>query len=150
MSRFGALRAARLLMVLGLWSLPVLAQTPARLPAGAAAMVVSAVQEQKAGGASNASDYAGAESCKTCHEDIYNGWEKSPHWKQTYKEGGIAKHGCEDCHGAAASHVADPRRYFETFPLRESVRERNQCALPGLPCRRHAAHECHQLGALAE
>ena len=27
------------------------------------------------------SDYVGAEVCKTCHEDIYNGWEKSPHWK---------------------------------------------------------------------
>jgi len=29
------------------------------------------------------SDYVGAEVCKTCHEDIYNGWEKSPHWKTT-------------------------------------------------------------------
>ena len=45
---------------------------------------------------SEASQYAGAETCKTCHEDIYNGWEKGAHWKQTYKEGGIAKHGCED------------------------------------------------------
>ena len=53
-------------------------------------------------------EYVGAETCKTCHEDIYNGWEKSPHWKQTLKEGGIAKHGCEDCHGAGAAHVADP------------------------------------------
>jgi DmsE family decaheme c-type cytochrome len=53
-------------------------------------------------------EYAGSESCKTCHEAIYNGWEKGPHWKQTLKEGGIAKHGCEDCHGAGAAHVADP------------------------------------------
>jgi DmsE family decaheme c-type cytochrome len=53
-------------------------------------------------------DYAGAQACKTCHADIYTGWEKSPHWQQTYKEGGIAKHGCEDCHGPASSHVADP------------------------------------------
>ena len=61
------------------------------------------------------SDCAGAEACKTCHEDIYNGWEKSPHWKQTYKEGGIAKHGCEDCHGAAAGHVADPADTSKLF-----------------------------------
>jgi DmsE family decaheme c-type cytochrome len=53
-------------------------------------------------------EYVGAESCKTCHEAIYNSWEKGPHWKQTLKEGGIAKHGCEDCHGAGAAHVADP------------------------------------------
>jgi DmsE family decaheme c-type cytochrome len=59
--------------------------------------------------------YVGSESCKTCHADIYNGWEKSPHWKQTYKEGGIAKHGCEDCHGAAASHVADPTDTSKLF-----------------------------------
>jgi DmsE family decaheme c-type cytochrome len=50
--------------------------------------------------------YLGAEVCKTCHEDLYNGWEKSPHWKQTYQQGGIAKHGCEDCHGPGDAHVA--------------------------------------------
>ena len=115
MSQFGALRAEKLLMVLGLWSLPVLAQTPAKLPAPAAGIAASTVQEQKTGAASNGSEYAGAESCKTCHEDIYNGWEKSPHWKQTYKEGGIAKHGCEDCHGAAAGHVADPTDTSKLF-----------------------------------
>jgi DmsE family decaheme c-type cytochrome len=62
-----------------------------------------------------ASDYAGAEACKTCHADIYSGWEKSPHWKQTYQKGGAAKHGCEDCHGAAASHVADPTDTSKLF-----------------------------------
>jgi len=61
------------------------------------------------------SDFAGAEACKTCHEDIYNGWERGPHWKQTYKEGGLAKHGCEDCHGAAASHVSDPSDTSKLF-----------------------------------
>jgi hypothetical protein len=36
----------------------------------------------------------------------FKGWEKSAHWKQTYKDGGLGKHGCEDCHGAGAAHVA--------------------------------------------
>ena len=27
--------------------------------------------------------YLGSETCKACHEDIYNGWEKTPHWKTT-------------------------------------------------------------------
>jgi DmsE family decaheme c-type cytochrome len=53
------------------------------------------------------SKYVGAETCKTCHEEIYNGWEKTPHWKTTLnKEGGPSKQGCEGCHGPGADHVA--------------------------------------------
>jgi DmsE family decaheme c-type cytochrome len=129
MPQFGALKAAKLLMVLGVWSLPVLAQAQSTPAAAGAEKPAPAAQEQKAPvsapasaptpkpatTAANASDYAGAESCKTCHAVIYDGWEKSPHWKQTYKEGGIAKHGCEDCHGAAASHVADPTDTSKLF-----------------------------------
>ena len=76
-----------------------------------------AAQETKKPATSGApaSDFAGAESCKTCHEEVYKSWENSPHWKQTYKEGGIAQHGCEDCHGAAASHVADPADTSKLF-----------------------------------
>ncbi len=38
------------------------------------------------------SKYVGAETCKNCHEAIYNGWEKSAHWKTTLnKEGRPAK-----------------------------------------------------------
>jgi DmsE family decaheme c-type cytochrome len=53
------------------------------------------------------SKYVGAETCKTCHEEIYNSWEKTPHWKTTLnKEGGPSKQGCEGCHGPGADHVA--------------------------------------------
>ncbi|HMD39736.1 MAG TPA: hypothetical protein VKH15_10670, partial [Candidatus Acidoferrum sp.] len=132
----GVLKASKLLMVLVLWSLPVLARaqatpaaaptaadappaaaqqkTPATAPAPAAAVAVPAAA-QAAAAAANPSEYAGAQACQACHADIYTGWEKSPHWKQTYKEGGIAKHGCEDCHGAAASHVADPADTSKLF-----------------------------------
>src|SRR5271156_2651924 len=132
----GVLKASKLLMVLVLWSLPVLARaqatpaaaptaadapsaaaqqkTPAPAPAPAAAVAVPAAA-QAAAAAANPSEYAGAQACQECHADIYTGWEKSPHWKQTYKEGGIAKHGCEDCHGAAASHVADPADTSKLF-----------------------------------
>jgi DmsE family decaheme c-type cytochrome len=55
---------------------------------------------------SSASKYVGAEICKTCHEEIYNGWEKSPHWKTTLNKDAAPSHqGCEACHGPAAEHV---------------------------------------------
>ncbi len=53
------------------------------------------------------SKYVGAETCKTCHEEIYDGWAKTPHWQTTLnKEGGPSKQGCEGCHGPGADHVA--------------------------------------------
>ena len=53
------------------------------------------------------SKYVGAETCKTCHEEIYNDWEKTPHWKTTLNtKGGPSKQGCEGCHGPGADHVA--------------------------------------------
>ena len=46
------------------------------------------------------SKYVGAETCKTCHEEIYNSWAKTPHWKTTLDtKGGPSHQGCEDCHG---------------------------------------------------
>jgi DmsE family decaheme c-type cytochrome len=53
------------------------------------------------------SKFVGAETCKTCHEEIYNAWEKTPHWKTTLNtKGGPSKQGCEGCHGPGADHVA--------------------------------------------
>jgi DmsE family decaheme c-type cytochrome len=62
------------------------------------------------------SAYAGPEACKSCHEDIYKSWEKSSHWKTTLDTKGGAEHqGCEACHGAGASHVADPSDTSKLF-----------------------------------
>src|SRR5271168_45793 len=98
MPQSGVLKALKLLMVLGVWSLPVLAQAqakPAAAPA-AADTPAAAAQVQKAPAATPApataapqapatsatnpsSEYAGAQACQACHADIYTGWEKSPH-----------------------------------------------------------------------
>ncbi len=37
---------------------------------------------------SDASKYVGSETCKTCHEEIYNSWAKTPHWKTTLERRG--------------------------------------------------------------
>ena len=144
MSQSGDLKFLKLLMVLGLWSLPALAQAQTK-PAAAPTVdtPTPAAQQQKTpatapaptAAAANPSEYAGAEACKACHADIYTGWEKSPHWKQTYKEGGIAKHGCEDCHGAAVGHVAGGGDKTKIFLFEEALHEGNQRALPGAAMR---------------
>lgn len=51
---------------------------------------------------SAADQYVGADTCKTCHEDVYKqGFQLTSHYK-LITEG---KHGCEDCHGAGQGHV---------------------------------------------
>jgi DmsE family decaheme c-type cytochrome len=113
MPHFAVSKVSGLLLLLGMLLVPTQAQAQESAPSKGDTKPPSAVSAA----AQNPSPatYVGSESCKTCHADIYNGWEKSPHWKQTYKEGGIAKHGCEDCHGAAASHVADPTDTSKLF-----------------------------------
>ena len=54
-----------------------------------------------------ASKYVGSDTCKTCHEDRYNDWAKTAHWKTTLDtKGGPSHQGCEGCHGPGADHVA--------------------------------------------
>lgn len=56
---------------------------------------------------SNQSGYLGSEVCKTCHEDVYNNFGKTPHWKTTLDtRRGSAFQGCEACHGPGEAHVA--------------------------------------------
>ena len=58
-----------------------------------------------------ASDYVGAETCKTCHEDMpskgfYKTYEDSPHYVTMLdKKKGPEWHGCEACHGPGKAHV---------------------------------------------
>jgi predicted CXXCH cytochrome family protein len=79
---------------------------PQGKPASATDQAKNAPQESPAN-PSAPSEYVGAAVCKTCHADIYNGWEKSPHWKTTLDTNeGPSHQGCESCHGPGAAHVA--------------------------------------------
>ncbi len=54
--------------------------------------------------------YVGSDTCKTCHEDIYNDWATTPHFVTTMEgkleaNKGPEWHGCEACHGPGKEHV---------------------------------------------
>ncbi len=54
--------------------------------------------------------YVGAETCKTCHEDLYNHFATTPHFATTMDgkldaAKGPEWHGCEGCHGPGKAHV---------------------------------------------
>jgi len=53
--------------------------------------------------ATDPSQFVGAETCKSCHEESYKSFETTAHWK-TMLGGGAAK-GCEACHGPGKAHV---------------------------------------------
>jgi DmsE family decaheme c-type cytochrome len=66
-------------------------------------VATTAVAQQKMVETPDAAKYAGSDTCKTCHENIYKkSFENTPHFKTTLDEG----HGCESCHGPGAAHVA--------------------------------------------
>ena len=75
----------------------------------------------------NAKKYAPPDACKTCHEELYTRWEKSPHWKTTLdKSGDPSKMGCQGCHGPAGAHVEDPSNKTELFIFKDhSAKEIN-------------------------
>ena len=94
-------------------------------------------QEQAVAIKTAAGQYAGVEVCKTCHEDVYNNFAKSPHWKTTLdSHGEPSKQGCEACHGAAAGHIDDPGDTKKIFSFKTaSAKEVNARCL-----------ECHNSG----
>lgn len=49
--------------------------------------------------------YAGSESCKSCHEDRFEGYTKSPHGIKGDPRTPAARQTCETCHGPGAAHV---------------------------------------------
>ena len=66
------------------------------------------------------SQYVGAETCKTCHEDVAKGYDKGPHWKTTLaKHQGPEWQGCEACHGPGKAHAesADPDKIIRLGAL---------------------------------
>ena len=106
----GILSAALLALVCAGLCGPLQAQTADKKAAKGGVTASAPVADGAAGtgqSAGQSSEYVGADTCKTCHEDIYKHWENSPHWKTTLdSKGGAAHQGCEGCHGPGGAHVA--------------------------------------------
>src|SRR5579863_6374594 len=53
--------------------------------------------------------FAGSDTCKVCHEDIYNGQAKSAHHQLEVdaKRGWVGR-SCEACHGPGQAHTEGP------------------------------------------
>lgn len=85
----------------------------------------AAGQEPAAAGGS--SDYVGAETCKTCHEDMptkgfYKTFEQSAHFVTTMDtKKGPEWHGCEACHGPGKAHVEGGGDKTKIFTFKEAT-----------------------------
>jgi DmsE family decaheme c-type cytochrome len=69
--------------------------------------------------------YVGSQTCQTCHEDIYNAFQKSPHHVvDSDKKRGWTGKACESCHGPAQKHTesvsADDIRVPSKLPAVEA------------------------------
>src|SRR5215475_2843360 len=54
--------------------------------------------------------YVGSDTCKTFHDEIYAGFQQTPHFATTMDSKldahkGVEWHGCEACHGPGKAHV---------------------------------------------
>ncbi|HUI42246.1 MAG TPA: DmsE family decaheme c-type cytochrome [Terriglobia bacterium] len=90
--------------IFAMLALGIAVHLPGGVPAAAAASKTTpgaGLQDFKG----NPADYVGQDTCKACHEDMYNNWAKSPHWKTTLSNKGPEWQGCEACHGPGKAHA---------------------------------------------
>ena len=86
--------------------------------------------------------YVGPDTCKACHEDIYNDWAATPHFVNTMTgkleaRTGPEWHGCESCHGPGKEHVDGGGDKTKIFTFKDtSVAETSERCL-----------RCHQYDA---
>jgi DmsE family decaheme c-type cytochrome len=86
-----------------------------RLTALAAAVLLSATfggAQEKPGAPAPSpapakpAEFVGSDTCQSCHEDIFNAFQKNPHHQvETDKKRGFETKACESCHGPGSIHA---------------------------------------------
>jgi hypothetical protein len=126
------MKADRYTQLLALMSLSLaLIATPAIAQNASSAKTNTAFDAQSAAtpaasDTADASDYVGAETCKTCHEDmatkgLFKTYENSPHYVTMLdKKHGPSGHGCEACHGPGRAHVEGGGDKSEIFRFKNA------------------------------
>ncbi len=102
-----------------------------------------------------ASPYAGSAACQTCHEDIFNGYKKSPH--SPVDEGarwGFQGRGCESCHGPAQKHTESAAASDIRQPAKLAAAEADRICLschrnqPGRAAHMESSHAKNQVSCV--
>ncbi|MFI5088854.1 MAG: DmsE family decaheme c-type cytochrome [Terriglobales bacterium] len=74
--------------------------------------------------ATDSGQYVGATVCQGCHDELYKGFERSPHWMTTQETNVThGAHGCESCHGPGAAHVEGGGDKSKIFTFKEAKSE---------------------------
>jgi len=94
-------RAARVGIVMSASCIAILAQGADKSPAQAPAAAAPATPEP-----AKAATYVGSETCKACHEEVFNNLQKTPHFAiETGARRGWKERACESCHGPGSKHA---------------------------------------------
>jgi DmsE family decaheme c-type cytochrome len=114
----------RFVLVLFIWLFATAAAVFLQAQAGTDSQKQDSAASSTKAASSDASDYVGAETCKTCHADIYARWAKTAHWQTTLDtKGGPSHQGCEGCHGPGAAHIAGGGDTSKIFMFEKASRQ---------------------------
>ena len=74
--------------------------------------------------------FAGSETCKACHEEIFNNFAKTPHFVvESDSHRGWAKQSCESCHGPGAKHAESASADDIRQPVKLKAQETDKICL---------------------
>ena len=86
-------------------------------------------QEKQVVSQNESAKYAGSDTCKTCHEDLYkNQFEHTPPFKTTLQDGT----GCKSCHDPGSAHVEGGGDVSTIISFRPLPRQTGHGALSNL------------------